>query len=207
MSMTMANAHSTKTQKIEVNKRYNETVTFSERGIKFHVFLNGDFDFNTRANYNYGVKIKRDRRGKIRRVGNVFINYDHRGNVKRVGNIFMNYRFGQLTKVGGLLISYDRWGNPFFKGRVKGNRYNNDRYNDNNCSVNVGVNVRDVYDYNDVYFYRKSFKKNYYKIREDNNFFYYKSRSKAIPGKRNQIIKRRKAKKKIYRKHTRRSRK
>ncbi len=203
MSITLVNAESTNTEKIGVHNRYNDAVTFFEQGIKFHIFLNGDFDFNTRRNYNnYGVKIKRDRRGKVRRIGNLFINYDHRGNVKRIGNVYMNYRFGQLVKVGNLFISYDRWGNPYFKGRVKRDRY---YHNDDNCSINSNFN--NVYDFDDAFFYRNSFKRNYYKIKEDKNFYYYQSRTRNNMSKKAQIIKRRKVKKKAYRKHVRRNRK
>lgn len=203
--------------KIGVNNRYDDAVTFIERGIKFHIFLNGDFDFNTHSRYNYrkrgrdyGVRIERNYKGQIRRVGNVFINYDHRGNVKRIGNVFINYRFGQLSRVGNLTIEYDRWGNPFFRGSVKRDRYyyDNEDYDDYNdsCDIKVDVNIRDVYDYDDVYFYRNSFKTNYRQVREDNDYYYYRALPSASIGNRNQIIKRRKQKTKLYRKNDRRRR-
>lgn len=183
----------------------NNAVSFVERGIEFYVFLNGDFDFNSlykNRYYDYngrrtkrrGIRIERDYHGNIKRVGNVFINYDHRGNVKRIGNVFMNYRRGNLTKVGGLRISYNRWGHPRFYGNVN----NNDYYNDS--GVNVNVNFGDVCEYNDAYFYRNDFRNNYYKIREDHNFYYYKAKPNAKIGKRSSILKRRKATKKMYQK-------
>ena len=92
----------TSTNKVESVNRYNDAVTFIERDIQFHVFLNGDFDFDTHYNntrYN-GVRIERDRSGKVRRVGNAFINYDSRGNVKRIGSIYIDYRYGKLSKGG-----------------------------------------------------------------------------------------------------------
>jgi len=213
MSLTFTNA-STKTistTKIGVNNRFNNAVTFVERGVKFHVFLNGDFDFNTHRNsrYNYGVRIKRDHRGRVRRIGNVFVNYDRRGNVKRIGNVYMNYRFGQLTRVGNLFIKYDRWGNPIFRGHVKSNRYyyyDNDRYDDRNCSVDLDVDIDDIYDYDDVYFYRNSFSKNYRQIREDDDFYYYRAVPNASIGKRSKLIKRRKIKKKKENELSKRSR-
>lgn len=196
--MTAVNANNLKDykNKTAINNRYSDAITFIERGIKFHIFLNGDFDFNAHRNNRYGIKIERDRRGKVRSVGNVFINYDYKGNVKRVGNVFMNYRFGQLIKVGNLYIKYDRWGTPNFRGRVKTNRYYyEDNYNDDSCSIDTSIDH--IYDYNDSYFYRRNFRRNHLKIKEDNNFYYYRSKI----GKKNKIIKRRKLqKKKIYHK-------
>ena len=124
------------TNSIGVNYNYSDAISFVERGVKFHVFLNGDFDFNTKyrngkyVNYNgrrkhinnhRGVRIERDYNGQIRRIGNTFINYDRNGNVNRIGTVFIDYWRGQLTKVGHLKVKYDRWGNPHFYGNVKHN--------------------------------------------------------------------------------------
>lgn len=194
-----ANNFKNSTNTIGVNNRFDDAVTFVERGVKFHIFLNGDFDFNAHRNgrYEYGVRVKRDHRGRVRRVGNVFINYDFSGNVRRIGNVYMNYKFGQLTRIGNLRITYDRWGNPLFRGRVKKSEYYyNDGFygNDNSCGVNVDININDIYDYDDVFFYRNNFKKHYRQVREDNNFYYYRAYSNAKFGKRSKIIKRRKQK-------------
>ena len=189
-------------------KYYDDAVSFVERGIKFHVFLNGDFDFNSQHKNTYydyngrrtkkrGIRIERNYNGKIKRVGNVFINYDYRGNVKRIGNIFMNYNRGNLTKVGGLRITYNRWGDPRFHGNVKNN---NSHYN--NSGFNVSIGFGDVCDYNDAYFYKNDFRNNYYKIKEDTNFYYYKAKPNAKIGKRSTLLKRRKAAKKVYKKTT-----
>lgn len=66
----------------------------------------------TRARYtrNRGTLILHDRYGKVRRIGNVFINYDSRGRVKRIGSVYMKYRHNKLKQVGGLRIQYNRWG-------------------------------------------------------------------------------------------------
>ncbi len=207
MSFSIINANNVKesTNKIGVNNRYfDDAVTFVERGIKFHVFLNGEFDFNTHTRFKrgrgHGVRIKRNHRGQIRRVGNVFINYDRRGNVKRIGKVFINYRFGQLTRIGNMTIEYDRWGNPFFRGHVKGGYYYNNNY-DNGCNVNIDYNIGDIYDYDDDFFYRNNFRKNYRQIREDDNFYYYRATSNAKNNKKSKLIKRRKIKtKKTYKK-------
>ena len=186
------------TSKIGVKYLYDDAVSFVERGIKFHVFLNGDFDFNSKRNNTYydyngrrtkarGVRIERDYNGKIRRVGNVFINYDYRGNVKRIGNIFMKYNRGNLTKVGGLRITYNRWGYPRFYGHVKNNGYH---YNDSSFNINIGFG--NVWDYDDAYFYRQDFRNNYSKFREDKDFYYYRAKPNAKIGKRSKVLKRRK---------------
>lgn len=58
-----------------------------------------------------GVKITHDRDGKVRRVGNVFINYNQYDQVRRLGSVYINYnRRGVLTQVGGLHLKYNRNG-------------------------------------------------------------------------------------------------
>jgi len=162
---------------------YDNSVNFVERGIEFFVFTNGDFDFDTRFR-NRGVRIDRNFNGQIRRVGNVFINYDRFGNVTRIGNVFINYRRGRLHRVGDLRVRYDRWGYPFFTGNVR------DFYYDNGIRINI--NFGDVFGYNDRFFLRNNFRRNYIQFREDRNFYYYKARPNAKVGKRSQIIRRRK---------------
>jgi hypothetical protein len=164
---------------------YNNAVNFFERGIEFFIFTNGDFDFDTRSYNNRGIRIERDFRGRIRSVGNVFINYDRRGNVTRVGNIFMRYNRGRLAKVGNLRVSYDRWDYPVFYGDVRNFYYNN--------GVRFNVSFGDVFNYNDAYFFRNDFRRNYSQFREDRNFYYYRANANAKTGKRSSIIKRRKA--------------
>ncbi len=176
---------------------YENSVSFIERGVEFFIFTNGEFDFNTNYNntfYDYngrrtrrniGVSIDRDFRGRIRRVGNAFINYDRRGNVTRIGNVFMRYYRGRLTNVGNLRVRYDRWGYPVFYGNVKNNFYT---YN----GIRFNLNIGDVCDYNDRYFFGNDFRRNYSQIREDNNFYYYRANPNAKIGKRSQILRRRK---------------
>ncbi len=175
---------------IGVNNYLDNSITFYERGVRFHVFLNGDFDFNThtrrlRYSSNRGVRIDRDYHGKIRRIGNVFINYDYRGNVARIGNVFMSYRSGTLVRVGNLRISYNRWGEPYFTGSVKGYQYGT-------CDYGTNVNIGVVYDYNDQYFYRRDFRNNYHQFKEDSDFYYYRLAPNVKKGKRSNIIRRRK---------------
>ena len=141
----------------------NEPISFTERGIQFFVFPNGDFDFNTqpqdshgtyyfkgagrremnndidRNMTNYGVSIERDYFGRIRRVGNTFINYDGRDRVSRIGSVFMDYNRFALIQIGGMQLIYDRDGDLInmigsIKGTIYGgytNYYDNDNHHDN----------------------------------------------------------------------------
>lgn len=137
---------------IGVDYHNAEPIKFMERGIEFYVFPNGDFDFNTRPQdshgdyhyktagkrgtvivdrhpVNYGVKIEHDAFGRVRRVGNTFINYDAFDRVSRIGTVYMRYNRFALTQIGGLRIVYDRRGCIIdMFGNVKGYRGS---YNDN----------------------------------------------------------------------------
>jgi hypothetical protein len=162
---------------------YNNAVNFFESGIEFFIFTNGEFDFDTRFN-SRGIRINRDFRGRITNVGNVFIRYDSRGNVTRIGNVLIRYSRGLLANVGDLRVRYDHWNTPVFYGNVRNFYYNN--------GIRFNVSFGDVCDYNDVYFSRNDFGRNYAQFREDNNFYYYRARPNANIGKRSTILKRRK---------------
>lgn len=192
-----SNEFNTSAKKTTTNQ-YGKSVTFIERGIQFHVFLNGDFEFNSLTrnsrydNYNgktynnNSLRVDRDYRGRIKRIGRNYIRYDYRGNVTRIGNIKLYYNRGLLRRVGDLKISYNSWGEPYFYGDV--NQYSN--YDtDFHFSINIGA----VFNYNDRFFYNRSFKNNYKKYREDKNYYYYKANSNAKVDKRNKIVKRRKS--------------
>lgn len=124
----------------------NDPIEFNERGIVFFVFPNGEFDFNTRPSdhqgdyfykgagrrgavsvnriqANYGVLIENDSYGRIRRVGNTFINYDYNNRVARIGSVFMRYNRFALVQIGGLQLVYNRFGTVIDSyGSVKGFR-------------------------------------------------------------------------------------
>lgn len=160
---------------------FDEPISFMERGIAFFVFPNGEFDFNTRpddsdgdyfyktagrrgsrtqarGSINYGTRIEHDSFGRVRRIGNTFINYDGNDRVNRIGSVYMRYNRFALTQIGGMQIVYNRRGdivNMF--GRVKGrgnngyvyNHGNHDNYyNDDNFTAS---NNND----NDYYYYKK----------------------------------------------------
>ena len=197
VSTVEANNGNNLPNRIGFNYSYQNSVNFVERGIEFFVFTNGEFDFDTnynsvyfdyngrRTRRNNGVSIDRDFRGRVRRIGGTFINYDFRGNVTRIGNVFMRYHRGRLTKVGNLRVRYDRWGYPAFYGTVRNNIYT---YN----GVRFNLNIGDICDYNDRYFFGREFRSNYSQIREDRNYYYYKANTNAKIGKRSQILRRKK---------------
>ncbi len=96
--------------------RLDEPVKIRERHVDFYIFPDGSFDFNAHgSHYQYaghtGVLIQRDRYGKIRRVGNIFINYNRYGQVSRIGRIFIKYnRRGLVERIGHRFILYNRRG-------------------------------------------------------------------------------------------------
>ncbi|VXB74453.1 conserved exported hypothetical protein [Flavobacterium sp. 9AF] len=165
-----------------VDYRYADPIVFMERGIEFYVFPNGEFDFNTvqttrsnnlnrthgapgvrgnsRGYYGTtGTKVEHDYMGRVRRVGNVFINYDATGRVKRVGSVYMNYNSFALTQVGGLRIIYDRRGriidivgtvnsySGHYTYTTNNNHYQADNYNDYHSDNGYNNNDEDYYYY------------------------------------------------------------
>lgn len=141
-----------------VNFTEAEPIQFMERGIVFYVFLNGDFDFNTRPEdvggsyyfrgassktiargsrpVNYGVLIEFDSFGRVRRVGNTFINYDSRDRVSRIGSVFMHYNRFALTQIGGMRIVYNRLGQIVHTvGSVKRHGFTPNYYEQATCST------------------------------------------------------------------------
>ncbi len=182
-----------------------QTITFEERGISFFVFPDGEFDFNTEpiAETSYlhrrgnttvvdnGVVIQRDFEGKVRRIGNVFINYNHRDQIARVGSVSINYHRGRLTKVGNMRIQYHRNGLVRYIGSVKRIRpvaYTTNGYGGNYSGYYYGPSHQNIdaysspyancatYSYNDPFFYSGSFSNHYDSFDEDDTYFYYRSK-------------------------------
>lgn len=148
LGANVAKASGIKTIDVTIENRLgvNDPIEFTERGISFFVFPNGEFDFNTRPNdsqgdyyykgagrrstlnqnrmpENYGVLIENDSYGRIRRVGNTFINYDFNNRVSRIGSVFMRYNRFALVQIGGMQLVYNRFGTIIDSyGSVKGFR-------------------------------------------------------------------------------------
>jgi len=171
---------------VEVNNRFNanEPISFIERGIEFFVFPNGDFDFNTRPQdtqgdyyyktagnrkaastarsaQNYGVIIEHDSFGRIRRVGNTFINYDNRDRVKRIGSVYMQYNRWAISQIGGMQLVYNRRGDLIDTiGSIKGFTYGY------------------TYSYNNHHNHCEDEEANYHSssnYNNDNDYYYYKT--------------------------------
>lgn len=177
-----------------------DPIQFKERGIKFYVFLNGEFDFNTQPNRNNnvsylhktsrrstkilrnkGVRIEHDYKGRIRRIGNVFVNYNRYGKVTRIGNIFVKYNRRYVSKVGGLKVLYNNWGNVKYIGRVKRPSHSF-FWNFWNTSE---------YEYDDDFFFRGNFRNDFESYDEDDDYLYYRSKD-VKKGKKGTVIKRKK---------------
>ena len=163
----VANATERNNGRSPVDFRNADPIVFTERGVEFYVFPDGQFDFNTRPsngemynksgrrngpnmtygapangqNRNYGVKVEHDYSGKVRRIGNVFINYDANDRIKRVGSVYMTYNRYALTQVGGLQIIYNRRGEIVdFVGAVNGGRAYQYSQNNNGSNHDYGHN-------------------------------------------------------------------
>ncbi|NAS30468.1 hypothetical protein GTQ40_05770 [Flavobacteriaceae bacterium R38] len=131
--------------------RYAKPIKFVERGVEFHIFPNGEIDFNLnnafryntnrrksvnviykrersryRSSYSYKKpRVEYDYRGRVIKVGHTYINYNRYGKVRKVGSVYVDYNYnGLVSNIGGLCISYDRWGNvAYLDGYVHQNDY------------------------------------------------------------------------------------
>ena len=165
-----------------IDYRDAEPIIFRERGIEFMLFPNGEFDFNTRPSgprYHVngtngapgtrgyygpserGIRVEHDNFGRVRRVGNVYINYDAFGRVKRIGTIYMSYNSFAVTKVGNMRIVYDRRGRivdvyGFINHANGGYNYNpGTHYSGGNGHYDDDDDYGDNYNDDDYYYYRK----------------------------------------------------
>lgn len=161
------------------NCKFEEPISFMERGIEFFVFPNGDFDFNTRPEdsqgyyfykttgkrgncqerrtMNYGTRIEYDSFGRVRRIGNTFINYDSRDRVNRIGSVYMRYNRFALTHIGGMEIIYNRRGEIVDTiGRVKGYYNSGYTYNYNNHYDDYNYAASSYNDNNSDFYYYKA---------------------------------------------------
>lgn len=173
---TVASELSTNTNDfITTRFSFDEPISFIERGIEFFVFANGEFDFNTRPddsngdfNYrkagnktaergnptNFGVVIEQDSFGRVRRVGNTFINYDYADRVSRIGSIYLKYNRFALSQIGGMKLVYNRQGQIVDTyGSIKGHR---NGFTFNEYSVAFNHDNHDYTNNNDDYYYYRT---------------------------------------------------
>lgn len=106
---------------------YGNSFIFTEAGIEFSVYADGQFDFympnygpdvsvaiNTpgftlsfNSGYDYNPYVQYDGFGAIIQIENTPIYYDYYGRVNQIGNIFINYNsFGRISRLGGLNVYY-----------------------------------------------------------------------------------------------------
>lgn len=179
--------------------RFNadEPIQFTERGIEFFVFSNGEFDFNTRPNDsqgdyyyktagrrnedsnrhpdNFGTLIEHDSFGRVRRIGNTFINYDYSDRVSRIGTVYIRYNRFALAQVGGLQIVYNRFGEIVdMFGSVKNTRnygftYSNNYENHNQNHFDYNNQYNSSSNNNDYYYYKKDGTKGIITDKKDND--------------------------------------
>lgn len=162
-------------------------ISFVEDGIRFHVYLNGDFSIDEQRvgnNFdNRNLKIERDAFNHIKKVGNIRIKYNSYGKVEQIGSILLKYDGGKLVRIGNLKIVYDRRGNYTFYGRV--------RYNDSHYDNYINGSTT-VFDFHHPFFGRSNFKKSYIKVNEDKNYIYYQAVKNDGEIKRGTMVKREK---------------
>jgi hypothetical protein len=120
----------------EKGKRVNKTylfkakpIVFVEKGIQFSVLPNGKFkfsklDYKQPRNKNKWkrdrkLKVQRNFKGQIRKVGQVQIYYNRFGNVTQIGSVDLQYKNRKLKKVGHLRLVYKPNGNVKYIGHVK----------------------------------------------------------------------------------------
>lgn len=162
----------------KLNYRNSQAITFEENNIKFSVFTDGSFDFNTEAynaevantfptvfskfgtNHipgivfryeNIGLIVQYNAAGKVIRVGNVYINYDKKGRIKRSGSVDMKYKNGKLNQIGDLEIIYNN------EGKFTGT---NGFVNTKNRTSNNSLNSDDWFYNTNSYQIRKKEKEN-----------------------------------------------
>lgn len=106
-----------------INYRYGNSFIFTERGITFAVYPDGEFDFyidnrvNVRAGarignvgvtfnsgWDYNPFVQYDDYGAVIQVENIPIYYDYYGRVSQIGNVDVWYRNGRVRRVGGLHV-------------------------------------------------------------------------------------------------------
>ncbi len=156
------------------NFNRNRTINFVENGVAFTVYTNGEFNFDTDVfinrngrNFRQQVFIDRDFRGRINFINNIPIRYNRWNNVTRIGDVIIRYNRGRIVNVGHMNISYNQFGNPIFFGNVRNN-------------FNINVNLGRIYSYNDIFFNRRDFRRNYTQFRRDRNYIYYRNKANNV---------------------------
>ncbi len=105
---------------------YGQPFIFTENGITFSVYPDGEFDFymndrvavganvsfgNTNitfnSGYNYDAYVQYDDYGAVIQVENIPVYYDYYGRVSQIGNVNIWYRNGRVHRIGGMNVYYN----------------------------------------------------------------------------------------------------
>ncbi|WP_438961412.1 hypothetical protein [Nonlabens sp.] len=127
MGIGMSYANVTEEDRFRGN---NNNFIFTEGGIEFAIFPDGQFDFNFlnagpqfsagfhnsnvnvsfNTGFNYDPFVQYDSYGAVIQIENTPIFYDGYGRIIQAGNIFINYRNGYVNRIGNLNVFYNRPG-------------------------------------------------------------------------------------------------
>ncbi|MEZ4792337.1 MAG: hypothetical protein R2783_02320 [Gelidibacter sp.] len=130
VSAKTTNAFEASSSVTDFNRGYGSSFIFTEGGIEFSVFPDGQFDFyapdygpdvnvsiNTpnvsfslNSGYDYSPYVQYDDFGAIIQIENTPIYYDYYGRVTQVGNVNISYNdYGRVARVGGLYVHYNSY--------------------------------------------------------------------------------------------------
>ncbi|AZJ34390.1 hypothetical protein D6T69_02140 [Tenacibaculum singaporense] len=111
---------------------YGKSFIFTEAGVEFAVYPDGQFDFylngsrrgvnvnfnapgvniSFNSGYNYDPFVQYDDYGAVVQIEDIPIFYDHYGRIVQAGDVFIRYnRWGRVARVGGLFVHYNSYGN------------------------------------------------------------------------------------------------
>ena len=111
-----------------LSRGYGNSFIFTEGGIEFSVFPDGQFDFympnygpnvnvgistpnvsiSFNSGYDYNPYVQYDDFGAIIQIENVPVYYDYYGRITRAGNVIIHYtNFGRVSRIGSLYIHYN----------------------------------------------------------------------------------------------------
>ncbi len=119
--------------------RTSNSFVFSEQGIEFAIFKDGQFDFNVlrqrqnfiqfsnhnginisfNTGYNYNAYVQYDNYGAVIQIENTPIYYDYYGRISQAGNVHVKYDYrGRVSWIGNMRINYDNYNNSQCNGYV-----------------------------------------------------------------------------------------
>ncbi|WP_452224545.1 hypothetical protein [Lacinutrix chionoecetis] len=129
-----------------------------------------------------GVIVTHDSDGKVRRIGNLFVNYNRYDQVKRLGSVYIDYnKHGLVKQIGGLKIKYNKRGRII---KVSGHV----NYSNQGCGFCGVTGCTTIHINNDSH-YDNDWNDNY---NNDDDHYYYKKDGKIKKQKKLKKLKKRK---------------